>query len=129
MLAHYLDTNVCQPKRRSLQHVSCVCQLYDAASVASFSYTVSSRVVQSLVREQQSNGLALSAAVGFGETAALFEEPAEAADVFTISLGNVPADESVTACITYLASQLGRRVAAEEQMWSTMASKSQSIST
>ena len=76
--------------------------LYDGVSVVGFTCTVGSRVIRGVVREREAAKKTFDDAVSRGETAALLQQDARAADVFTTTLGNVPAGETVKVEITYL---------------------------
>ncbi|POR31935.1 von Willebrand factor A domain-containing protein 5A [Tolypocladium paradoxum] len=76
--------------------------LYDGVSVVGFTCTVGSRVIRGVVRERQAAQKTFDDAVSRGETAGLLQQSERAADVFTTTLGNVPAGETVKVEITYL---------------------------
>lgn len=76
--------------------------LYDGVSVVGFTCTVGSRVIRGVVREREAAKKTFDDAVSRGETAGLLQQNARAADVFTTTLGNVPAGETVKVEITYL---------------------------
>ncbi|KYK58818.1 hypothetical protein DCS_05836 [Drechmeria coniospora] len=76
--------------------------LYDGVSVVAFKCTVDDRVINGVVREREAAKKTFDHAVASGETAALLEQNLRASDVFTTTLGNVPAAEKVKVEITYL---------------------------
>ncbi|KAF4973930.1 hypothetical protein FZEAL_9116 [Fusarium zealandicum] len=76
--------------------------LYDGVSVVAFTCTVGSRVIKGVVKERQKAKTIYEKAKAQGQTAGLFEQSLESADVFTTTIGNVPAGEKVQVDITYL---------------------------
>lgn len=76
--------------------------LYDGVSVVGFTCTIGDRVIRGVVKERKEAKKTFDAAVERGETAALLEQSTQASDVFTTTLGNVPANTSVQVEITYL---------------------------
>lgn len=76
--------------------------LYDGVSVARFSCKIGEKKIIGIVKERNTARQEYDEAVSKGQTAALFEQNIDAADVFTTSIGNVPAGEEVFIDITYL---------------------------
>ncbi|KAF4461133.1 Vault poly [Fusarium albosuccineum] len=76
--------------------------LYDGVSVVAFTCTVGSRVIKGVVKERQKAKQEYDEAKAQGEVAGLLEQSLEAADVFTTTIGNVPAGEKIQVDITYL---------------------------
>ncbi|KAL3956864.1 hypothetical protein ACCO45_009710 [Purpureocillium lilacinum] len=76
--------------------------LYDGVSVVGFRCTVGDRVITGVVKERQAAKKTYDDAASKGETAALLQQNLRAADVFTTTLGNVPAGAKVTVEITHL---------------------------
>jgi len=77
--------------------------LYDGVSVVGFVCTINDdRVIKGVVKERQEANKIFDDAVSRGETAGLFEQLPDAADVFTTTIGNVPAGANITVDITYL---------------------------
>lgn len=70
--------------------------------MVAFTCTVGSRVIKGVVKERQEAKKAFDDAVNRGETAGLLETSKEASDVFTTTIGNVPAGEKIKVEITYL---------------------------
>jgi len=77
--------------------------LYDGVSVVGFVCTIDKdRVITGVVKEKYRARQVYQAAVDRGETAGLLEQLPDAADVFTTSVGNVPAGAEIKVVITYL---------------------------
>lgn len=76
--------------------------LYDGVSVVGFRCTVGDRVITGVVKERQAAKKTYDDAASKGDTAALLQQNLRAADVFTTTLGNVPAGAKVTVEITHL---------------------------
>ena len=77
--------------------------LYDGVSVVSFVCTINNdRVIKGIVKEREEARKTFEAAVAKGETAGLFEQLPDASDVFTTTIGNVPAGAQIKVDITYL---------------------------
>ncbi|UKZ61039.1 uncharacterized protein TrAtP1_002313 [Trichoderma atroviride] len=85
-----------------LQNVNYLFPLYDGVSVVAFTCTVGSRVIKGVVKERNEAKQVFDAAVAQGKTAGLLQQSLEASDVFTTSLGNIPAGEKVKVEVTYL---------------------------
>lgn len=77
--------------------------LYDGVSVVGFVCTINNdRVIRGVVKERAEAKETYKAAVDRGETAGLLEQLPEASDVFTTTIGNVPANATLKVEITYL---------------------------
>jgi hypothetical protein len=77
--------------------------LYDGVSVVGFTCTVNKdRVIRGIVKERNEARKTYDEAVERGETAGLLEQLPEASDVFTTTVGNVPAGAEIKVEITYL---------------------------
>ncbi|KAI5455958.1 von Willebrand factor type A domain-containing protein [Mariannaea sp. PMI_226] len=76
--------------------------LYDGVSVVGFTCTVADRVITGVVKEREKARQEYTEAKDRGDTAGLLEQSLDAADVFTTSIGMVPAGEKVKVEITYL---------------------------
>ncbi|KAL8383441.1 hypothetical protein RB595_010574 [Gaeumannomyces hyphopodioides] len=77
--------------------------LYDSVSVVAFVCTINNdRVIRGRVKEKDAARLAYKDAVDRGETAGLLEQLPDAADVFTTTIGNVPAGAEIRVEVTYL---------------------------
>ncbi|KFA46803.1 hypothetical protein S40293_05574 [Stachybotrys chartarum IBT 40293] len=76
--------------------------LYDGVSVVSFTCAIGSRVIRGVVKERQAAKQAFDEAVGRNEFAGLLDQSQHAGDVFTTSLGNIPAGEKIEVEIVYL---------------------------
>ncbi|KAK1757730.1 von Willebrand factor type A domain-containing protein [Echria macrotheca] len=77
--------------------------LYDGVSVVGFVCTINKdRVIRGIVKERAEARQTYEAAVARGETAGLLEQLPDASDVFTTTIGNVPAGAEIKVDITYL---------------------------
>ncbi|KAJ9605425.1 hypothetical protein H2200_010082 [Cladophialophora chaetospira] len=85
-----------------LDEVQYTFPLYDGVSVVGFTCKVGLKTIVGVVKEKQQARVEYQAAVDRGETAGLLEQLPEASDVFSTSVGNVPAKEKVHIEITYL---------------------------
>ncbi|KAJ9653202.1 hypothetical protein H2198_007613 [Neophaeococcomyces mojaviensis] len=85
-----------------LKEVSYTFPLYDGVSVAGFRCVVGGRSIIGIVKERNQARAEYQEAVSRGQTAGLLEQNPDAADVFTTSIGNVPAGEKIHIEITYL---------------------------
>lgn len=87
---------------KAIDELRYVFPLYDGVSVVAFTCTVGERVIKGVVKEREKAKQVYKEAKERGETAGLLEQSFEAADVFTTTIGNVPAKEGVKVEITYL---------------------------
>ncbi|ETN43541.1 uncharacterized protein HMPREF1541_02700 [Cyphellophora europaea CBS 101466] len=85
-----------------LDEVQYTFPLYDGVSVVSFKCTIGKKTVVGVVKEKQQARADFKEAVDRGETAGLLEQIPEAGDVFTTTIGNVPANERIYVQIVYL---------------------------
>lgn len=76
--------------------------LYDGVSVVGFTCRIGSRILHGLVKEKNKARAVYTEAVSRGESAGLLGQLPEAADVFSTTLGNIPAGEKVVVQITYV---------------------------
>ncbi|MCJ1438397.1 hypothetical protein MMC27_007785 [Xylographa pallens] len=76
--------------------------LYDGVSVVKFTCNVGGRLLRGIVKEKNAARTTYHEAVAKGETAGLLEQSMEASDVFSTTLGNVPAGEFVVVEIEYV---------------------------
>ena len=76
--------------------------LYDGVSVVGFKCKVGNRIITGEVQEKEQARATFEEAVDRGEAAGLLEQLPEASDVFTTTIGNVPANSKVVVEITYL---------------------------
>ncbi|KAH9908297.1 von Willebrand factor type A domain-containing protein [Xylariomycetidae sp. FL2044] len=76
--------------------------LYDGVSVVGFTCAVDDRLIRSVVKERQTARSTYDQAVARGETAGLLEQLPAASDVFTTTIGNIPAGAKIIVTITYL---------------------------
>ena len=76
--------------------------LYDGVSVVGFVCTIGDRVIRGVVKEKSQARKVYQEAVDRGESAGLLEQLPNASDVFTTTVGNVPAGVSLKVEITYL---------------------------
>lgn len=88
------------PLNEALKEVSYTFPLYDGVSVAGFRCTVAGRVIAGVVKERNQARADYQEAVSKGQTAGLLEQNVDAADVFTILIGNV--GEKLQVETTYL---------------------------
>ncbi|KAH7126171.1 von Willebrand factor type A domain-containing protein [Dactylonectria macrodidyma] len=89
-------------KDKALDQIKYVFPIYDGVSVVGFTCTVGDRVIKGVVKEREKAKQVYDEATARGEMAGLFEQSLEAADVFTTTIGNVPAGEKIVVDITYL---------------------------
>jgi hypothetical protein len=77
--------------------------LYDGVSVVGFTCTINGdRVIHGVVKEKHQARQTYDSAVARGETAGLLEQLPEASDVFSTTIGNVPAGAEIKVDITFL---------------------------
>ncbi|MCJ1332066.1 hypothetical protein MMC10_008758 [Thelotrema lepadinum] len=76
---------------------------FEGISVVGFTCQIADRCLTGVVKEKEEAKATFESAVARGETAGLLEQSQEASDVFSTSLGNVPAGEWVNVEITYVA--------------------------
>ncbi|KAF9102323.1 hypothetical protein BGX27_011040, partial [Mortierella sp. AM989] len=76
--------------------------LYDGVSVVGFTCRIGDRTIVGQVKDREKAKQDFQDAVIRGERAALLEQFPNASDVFTTTIGNVPAEAKVTVEITYI---------------------------
>ncbi|KAJ4315785.1 hypothetical protein N0V84_008189 [Fusarium piperis] len=96
------QTFVNPDKANAIDELRYIFPLYDGVSVVAFTCTVGSRVIKGVVKEREKAKQVYEEAKAQGEMAGLLEQSLEAADVFTTTIGNVPAGEKIQVDITYL---------------------------
>ncbi|RSL52390.1 hypothetical protein CEP54_010930 [Fusarium duplospermum] len=89
-------------KNNAIDELRYIFPLYDGVSVVAFTCTVGSRVIKGVVKEREKAKQVYEEAKAQGEIAGLLEQSLESADVFTTTIGNVPAGEEIKVEITYL---------------------------
>ncbi|KAK4461205.1 von Willebrand factor A domain-containing protein 5A [Cladorrhinum samala] len=98
-----LTQSFLNPKAEEIPELRYTFPLYDGVSVVSFKCTIDNdRVITGIVKEKAEARKAYTEAIERGETAALLEQLPEASDVFTTTVGNVPANAKLDVEITYL---------------------------
>lgn len=85
-----------------LSEVSYTFPLYDGISVVSFRCVINDHVITGIVKGRHQAKSEFNDAVAKGQNAGLLEQSDAAADVFSTSLGNVPANTEVLVEITYV---------------------------
>ena len=90
------------PSDSLLEEVSYTFPLYDGVSVVGFQCRVGSRLLHSKVKTKQQANIDYKNAVANQESAAIMDHSPSQGDVFTIRLGNVPANETITVDITFV---------------------------
>lgn len=74
--------------------------LYESCSIVSFRCFIGSRLIEGVIQEKNDAKSTFQAAVERNEPAGLVEQ--QTADVFTTSLGNIPAGETIRVEIEYM---------------------------
>ncbi|KAF2871509.1 von Willebrand factor type A domain-containing protein [Massariosphaeria phaeospora] len=87
---------------KGIREVRYTFPLYDGVSVVAFTCCVGDRTIIGEVKEKEKARAVFQEAVARGETAGLFEQLPDAADVFTTTVGNIPPGASVLIKLTYL---------------------------
>jgi hypothetical protein len=91
------------PKWEPISELRYTFPLYEGVSVVGFVCTINGdRVIRGVVKERAEAKKTFKAAVDRGETAGLLEQLPQASDVFTTTIGNVPANARLEVDITYL---------------------------
>jgi hypothetical protein len=90
------------PDTQLIKELRYVFPLYDGVAVVAFTCTVGDRVIKGVVKEKQKARQVFDAAVQRGETAGLLEQLDDASDVFTTTVGNIPAGVTIRVEIEYL---------------------------
>ncbi|KAJ6095379.1 hypothetical protein N7486_006125 [Penicillium sp. IBT 16267x] len=90
------------PSNCILEEASYRFPLYDGVSVVGFQCHVGTRLLHSKVKSKEQANTDYQNAVDRNESAAIMDQSHTESDVFTIRLGNVPANEKVTVEITFI---------------------------
>ncbi|KAL2266667.1 hypothetical protein VTJ83DRAFT_6019 [Remersonia thermophila] len=91
------------PKDSPIPELRYTFPLYEGVSAVGFVCTINNdRVIRGLVKERSEARAVYQEAVDRGETAGLLEQLPDASDVFTTTVGNVPANATLKVDITYL---------------------------
>lgn len=96
------QTFVNPSKDDGLDEVHYVFPLYDGVSIVGFKCTIADRIINGVVKERQNGKTLYAEAKARGETAALLEQFHHASDIFSTTIGNVPAGQTVQVEITFL---------------------------
>jgi hypothetical protein len=98
-----LTQNFVNPRSEVISELRYTFPLYNGVSVVGFVCTINDeRVIRGVVKERAEAKKTYQAAVDRGETAGLLEQLPEASDVFTTTVGNVPANATLKVEISYL---------------------------
>ncbi|KAI9897416.1 hypothetical protein N3K66_007272 [Trichothecium roseum] len=89
-------------RSQPIEEVKYVFPLYEGVSISSSTFTVGDKVLYGRVKERQRAKQDYQDAVSKGQSAGLLEQSLDASDVFTTSIGHVPAASVVKVDITYL---------------------------
>ncbi|KAK4171677.1 von Willebrand factor type A domain-containing protein [Triangularia setosa] len=96
-------TQTFQSPSFSVKELKYAFPLYDGVSVVGFVCTINNdRVIHGVVKERSKARETFNKAVAQGQVAGLLEQSFEASDVFTTTVGNIPANASLQVEITYL---------------------------
>ncbi|KAL2024242.1 hypothetical protein VTK56DRAFT_9398 [Thermocarpiscus australiensis] len=91
------------PKSEAIPELRYTFPLYEGVSVVGFVCTINDdRVIRGVVKERAEARTTYKEAIDRGETAGLLEQLPDASDVFTTTIGNVPAGATLKVDITYL---------------------------
>lgn len=96
------QTFVNPSEKKGIKEIRYTFPLYDGVSVVGFTCRVGNRVILGQVKEKEKAKKVFEEAVAQGQTAGLLEQLPEASDVFTTSIGNIPAGAELIVEITYL---------------------------
>ncbi|KXX73618.1 von Willebrand factor A domain-containing protein 5A, partial [Madurella mycetomatis] len=98
-----LTQTFANPKSEAIPELRYAFPLYDGVSVVGFTCTINDdRVIRGVVKERAEARKTYKEAVHRGETAGLLEQLPQASDVFTTTVGNVPAGATLKVDVTYL---------------------------
>lgn len=89
-------------EKKGIKEIRYTFPLYDGVSIVGFTCRVGNRVILGQVKEKEKARKVFQEAVAQGQTAGLLEQLPEASDVFTTSIGNIPAGAELIVEITYL---------------------------
>ena len=95
------QTYVNPSKTEDIQECRYVFPLYDGVSVIAFTCQVGSRLIRGVVKEKAEAKEAFDEAVSRGKSAGLLEQ-GPSTDVFTTTLGNIPAGEKLLVLVKYI---------------------------
>ncbi|KAF2020261.1 VIT-domain-containing protein [Aaosphaeria arxii CBS 175.79] len=87
---------------KGIRELRYIFPLYDGVSVVGFTCQVAGRTIVGEVKEKEEAKAVFDQAVSQGQTAALLDQVPNASDVFTTTIGNVPAGAKIIVQITYL---------------------------
>ena len=90
------------PTRAVIEKCIYTFPLYDGVSVVKFECHVGLKTLRGLVHAKAKAKAIYDEAVSKGDMAGLLEQAVEASDVFSTSLGNIPARETVIVEVTYV---------------------------
>ncbi|OCK85183.1 VIT-domain-containing protein [Lepidopterella palustris CBS 459.81] len=96
------QTFVNPSEKKGIKEVRYTFPLYDGVSVVAFTCRVGDRIIIGEVKEKEQAKKVFQQAVARGETAGLLEQLPDASDIFTTTIGNVPAGAKLVVEITYL---------------------------
>ncbi|OCL05367.1 VIT-domain-containing protein [Glonium stellatum] len=96
------QTFVNPSETKGIKEIRYTFPLYDGVSVVGFTCRVGNRVIVGEVKEKEKARKVFQKAVSQGQTAGLLEQLPDASDVFTTSIGNIPAGAELIVDITYL---------------------------
>ncbi|CAG9973797.1 unnamed protein product [Clonostachys byssicola] len=99
---HLIQQFVNPSSKDPIDEISYVFPLYDGVSVISFTCTVADRIIKGVVKERQQARRDYTQAKEDGRVAGLVEQSFQASDVFTTTIGNVPAGRKVVVEIVYI---------------------------
>ena len=98
-----LTQTFANPKDQTIPELRYTFPLYEGVSVVGFACTINDdHVIRGVVKEHSEARATYTAAVERGKTAGLLEQLPSASDVFTTTIGNVPAKATIKVEITYL---------------------------
>ena len=106
ILPNSLHTTVTQtfsnPTKENIEKCKYVFPLYEGISVVGFSCQIGDHRLVGVVKEKEEAKAKFNEAVSKGQSAGLLEQSDEASDVFSTSLGNVAAGQTVRVEIIYI---------------------------
>ncbi|KAJ9643635.1 hypothetical protein H2199_004314 [Coniosporium tulheliwenetii] len=97
-----LTQSFINPSDKGIKQLRYTFPLYNGVSVVGFTCRIGDRVIEGIVKEKEKARAVYQEAVDRGETAGLLEQLPDASDVFTTTVGNVPAGAKIVVEITYL---------------------------
>lgn len=90
------------PSDKPIDEIRYAFPLYDGVSVVEFTCTIGERVIKGVVKAKDKAKQEYKEAKEQGHTVALMEQSFDASDVFTTTIGNVPASANLVVDIVYL---------------------------